>query len=367
MSRQRDRQTVTMTSPHSASEQLVSAVIPAYNAAATIRRAIDSILAQSYPRVEVIVVDDGSTDGTAQVVRDSYPQVKLITQENAGPCAARNRGVAEASGELIAFLDSDDEWTPDKLQLQVQTMRAHPEIDMLGTNGWRTVGEMRYLAMPTWPPGRKLSRTHITDIFSPRHLMANSVLVKREVFESLGGFDTGQKRYEDLDFVCRAIDAGYQVYCLDEPTYVVHVRPESRSNQRALGWLILAGRMPTLRKLDPRNHPPDRPGALTPREHSRVMGEQIALAARDLLASEDGLDGAIEALDYMRELAMPSVTLRILRWCAHNDEALFRALLPAYGRWLTFNALRKVCGVGGALRRRQQSHAAAALLRGSPV
>jgi len=122
------------------------AIIPAWNAAETIGRAIESILAQSYTNVEVIVVNDGSPDNTADVVAEQYPQVRLLDQENSGPCVARNHGAFESSGELIAFLDSDDEWTTDKLEKQVGAMAAHPEIDMLGTNGWRTVGEMRYLA-----------------------------------------------------------------------------------------------------------------------------------------------------------------------------------------------------------------------------
>jgi glycosyltransferase involved in cell wall biosynthesis len=151
----------------------VSAIIPAWNATETIGRAIDSILAQTWGEVEIVVVDDGSTDDTPQVIARDYPQVKLIIQENAGPCVARNKGAFASSGELIAFLDSDDEWTPDKLEVQVAAMQAHPEIDMLGTNGWRTVGEMRYTAMPPWPPGRKLMRATVADVFSERHPMAN--------------------------------------------------------------------------------------------------------------------------------------------------------------------------------------------------
>ena len=93
----------------------VSAVIPAYNAGDTIERALNSVYAQTYENtIEVIVVDDGSTDETAQIVRDRFPDVILIQQRNAGAAAARNSGVSAASGEWIAFLDADDEWLPEE-------------------------------------------------------------------------------------------------------------------------------------------------------------------------------------------------------------------------------------------------------------
>jgi len=105
----------------------VSAVIPAYNAAETIERALNSVYAQTYPSIiEVIVVDDGSTDATAQIIRDKFPQVTLIQQENAGNAGARNTGVAAATGEYIAFLDADDEWLPEKTASQVAVMEDLP-------------------------------------------------------------------------------------------------------------------------------------------------------------------------------------------------------------------------------------------------
>jgi glycosyltransferase involved in cell wall biosynthesis len=93
----------------------VSVVIPAYNAASVLPRAIESVLGQTSRPEEVIVVDDGSTDNTAQVATQYGPSITYIRQDNAGASAARNRGIAEATGEWIAFLDSDDEWLPPKL------------------------------------------------------------------------------------------------------------------------------------------------------------------------------------------------------------------------------------------------------------
>ena len=100
---------------------LVSVVIPAYNSAQTIMRAVESVRRQSYAPYEVIVVDDGSTDGTADIVK-AFPDVTYYYQENSGPAAARNLGVAKASGRLVAFLDADDRWQPEKLQKCVNAL-----------------------------------------------------------------------------------------------------------------------------------------------------------------------------------------------------------------------------------------------------
>jgi len=340
----------------------VSAIIPAWNATETIGRAIDSILAQTWGEVEIVVVDDGSTDGTAQLIARDYPQVKLIIQENSGPCVARNKGAFASSGELLAFLDSDDEWTPDKLEVQVAAMQAHPEIDILGTNGWRTVGEMRHTAMPPWPAGRELMRATIADVFSERHPMANSIVVKREVFEALGGFDAEQERFEDLDFMCRAMDEGYEVWGLDTPTYIAHRRPGSRSSEAPLADRIFTGRIATLRKLDPRRHSPDNPGTLGAREHSWIMGRQLVLAAFYALLRDRDREMVHKCLECVDELAAPPLPMRLLRWMDENDEWLLHKLLPPYGKWLNFSAMVRACGLREARRRMSNSKAAAVAL-----
>ncbi len=349
-------------SQNTAQRPSVSAVIPAWNAAETIGRAIDSILAQTWGEAEIVVVDDGSTDGTPQVIARDYPQVKLIVQENAGPSAARNKGAFESSGELIAFLDSDDEWTPDKLQVQVTAMQAHPEIDMLGSNGWRTVGEMRYMAMPPWPRERELMPTTIADIFGERHPEPNTVVIKREVFEALGGFDAEQQRFEDLDLWCRAIDEGHGVWGLDAPTYIAHRRPDSRAGQAPIANRILYGRVATLRKLDPRKHSPHQPGKLAAREHSWLMGRQLALAAFYAMLLDNDREMVSTCLACVDELAAPPPMMRLLRWADRRNEWLLHKLLPPYGKWLNFSALARVCGVPDAYRRLRKAKVVAAAL-----
>ena len=116
-----------MTSPY------VTVLIPAYNAAATIQRAVDSVLAQTYHDFEIVIVDDGSRDATAEIIAayDS-PAIRLLRlARNQGESGAMNEGIAVAKGELIAFLDADDEWLPTKLAKQVQALQANPNAVMV--------------------------------------------------------------------------------------------------------------------------------------------------------------------------------------------------------------------------------------------
>lgn len=112
----------------------VSVIIPTYNRVELLRRAVESVLAQTRPADEILIVDDGSTDGTREMCRDLPAVVRYIHQENAGVSAARNRGIREASGVCLAFLDSDDEWRPEKLEVQLALHRVHPEIGWSITN-----------------------------------------------------------------------------------------------------------------------------------------------------------------------------------------------------------------------------------------
>jgi glycosyltransferase involved in cell wall biosynthesis len=110
---------------------MISVIIPVFNGAAYIAEAIESVLCQTLPAAEVIVVDDGSLDETAEVARRYQPRVAYRWQANQGPGAARNRGISEARGEALAFLDSDDVWLPEKLRLQKAALDEDPELDLV--------------------------------------------------------------------------------------------------------------------------------------------------------------------------------------------------------------------------------------------
>jgi glycosyltransferase involved in cell wall biosynthesis len=134
---------------------LVSVIIPTYNRAYIVGKAIDSVLRQTYANVEVVVVDDGSTDGTADLLRRYDHRVRYLAQKNAGVSAARNTGLRAARGEFIALLDSDDEWLPWKVELQVRFLRAFPAVGMVWT-------DMTAID----PTGRLVKDTYLRDYYS---------------------------------------------------------------------------------------------------------------------------------------------------------------------------------------------------------
>lgn len=115
--------------------QKVSVIIPTYNLARYINETVDSVLGQTYKNYEIIIVDDGSTDNTKEALSEYGGKITYIFQENQGVSAARNKGIKEAKGEYIAFLDADDLWLKDKLELQIGLMNSNPEVAMIFTDG----------------------------------------------------------------------------------------------------------------------------------------------------------------------------------------------------------------------------------------
>jgi glycosyltransferase involved in cell wall biosynthesis len=183
---------------------MISVVIPLYQKAAYIGRAVDSVLAQTYPDFELIVLDDGSTDGGAEVVRRyADPRIRLLSQANCGASAARNRGVREASSELIAFLDADDEWEPDFLQTVLALHDRFPDAAVFGT-AWRLVYEEGQVVDPDFHGRLPLpGEVGIIDYFggsagnSPLH--SSGVMVKKAALAEVGGFPEDVVYGEDHD------------------------------------------------------------------------------------------------------------------------------------------------------------------------
>jgi len=161
------------------SNKLVSAVIPVYNGERYLYDAIESVRKQTYTPIEIIVVDDGSSDTSADVAR-RFDDVHLVTQENAGAASARNKGVQESNGELIAFLDHDDCWDPDKTALQVEHLNQRPEIGfVLGSQ--RIFLEPDSIA-PSWLTEDRMNETSIC-------AGTGTMMVRRDVFTKVGPFD----------------------------------------------------------------------------------------------------------------------------------------------------------------------------------
>ena len=180
--------------------QRISVVVPAFNAAETIVPALRSVLAQTRPADEVIVVDDGSQDGTAELVERELPGVKVLRQANAGPSAARNTAAEVAKGDWLAFLDSDDLWLEQKLAAQMAALGEEPEIGMCSSDWVRSEDKA-----PPLPPLGGLPRRHITfdDIVRLNRFQTSTVLVRRELWRAVGGFRTAIDGTEDWDFWMR--------------------------------------------------------------------------------------------------------------------------------------------------------------------
>jgi glycosyltransferase involved in cell wall biosynthesis len=167
---------------------LVSVIIPTYNAAQYVARAVDSALAQTYSPVEVIVVDDGSTDNTVQVLEPYNSKIHYLYQPNAGQAAARNRAIRQSSGDFYAFLDADDMWQKDKLEQQIPVLLSNPKLGLVHSN-FDYLDEKTGKTFTISRPRHKLVGRCYTRLFFGCSIFASSVVVRRECLEKIGLFD----------------------------------------------------------------------------------------------------------------------------------------------------------------------------------
>ena len=214
-------------------EPRVSVVVPAYERADVVGRAIDSALAQTVADIEVVVVDDGSSDGTRDVVEgyDDDRVRSLAHDTNRGVSAARNTGFDAATGDYVAFLDSDDEWLPGKLERQLAVLEDRGEGWVgaycdVATAGLSRLGRLAGVVSETLfrsgtprEGGRELAES----LLSMQVFMGpgSTLLVERAVLSRTGGFDEGLSIYEDWDLVLRVLSEGKLAY-VDEPLAVTH-------------------------------------------------------------------------------------------------------------------------------------------------
>lgn len=211
----------------------VSVVIPLFNKERHVARAIQSVLNQTHRDSELVVIDDGSTDGSANVVESfSDPRIRLVRQQNAGPSAARNRGIAEARADLIAFLDADDEWLPEHLATILRMRRRFPDCGAYATarrivekDGVSWIRTFTTIPAPPWEgiiPS--FFRTVLLD-GEPVHTSAAAI--PRHVFDSVGAFALGAQRGEDTDMWCR-IALQYPISYSHQVGEVTHQEAENR-------------------------------------------------------------------------------------------------------------------------------------------
>ncbi|MHB8690642.1 MAG: glycosyltransferase family 2 protein [Solirubrobacteraceae bacterium] len=267
---------------HGTREQapLCTVVISAYMAAATIGQALDSVLAQTLRDFEVVVVDDGSADATAEVVRGylADPRVALHRQPNAGNAAARNLGIARTTGRFVAVLDSDDLWLPVYLESMVAALESAPDAGFAFTRAWvleRSPNRIRRAQyptqVPTLPPDTAAQMLALLEF----NYVYGSIMVRRELLEQLGGFDTSARTHEDYKLCLRILGAGHSAVHVPEPLGVYSYRTDSLSQD---GELMLTDGREMFRTMLER-------GGLAP-DATAVVRRRLAAIERELAACQ---------------------------------------------------------------------------------
>jgi len=195
---------------------VVSCIVPVFNCERFLGAALESVLAQTHDAIEVIVVDDGSTDGSAAVARSCGSAVRYVYQANAGHAAARNRGLELARGGFAAFLDADDLWQREKLERQLRRFSERPELDLCFT--W-----LRNFVDGASPES---SSGNLEDV--PGY-SAVTLLARRSIFERIGAFDTSLRHGNDRDWLLRAAEEGATIEMLPEVLVYRRLHGENQS------------------------------------------------------------------------------------------------------------------------------------------
>lgn len=212
---------------------LVSVVVPTYNREFIVGATLDSILAQTYQSLEIIVVDDGSTDGTRLVLRDyanrNPGRIIILEQPNAGPATARNRGLRHARGEFIAFLDSDDQWHPEKLEKQIPLFA--PGVGLVYCGLEEIDENNNVLSLVMCDP--QMRGDIYPQLLVKNRMTGGTVILRREVLDTIGDFDEGLRAAENWDLWIR-ISREYKVDFVDLPLvrYRKHAGGISRDTER---------------------------------------------------------------------------------------------------------------------------------------
>lgn len=208
----------------------ISAVIPAYNAEKYIARTLNSVLSQTVPVREIVVVDDGSTDATAGVVRSFGEAVTLIQQPNAGVSAARNTGIRAAKGDWIAFLDADDEWLPEKIELQVELLHRNSDLMWVTGNYRECLCDQQRQATHTDPhrcaellKGKEYYESYLDAVQVYEWGHTDCMCIRKSVFGEVGLFNTQLPVAEDLDLWLRIAYRYPKVGFVSQPLAVYHL------------------------------------------------------------------------------------------------------------------------------------------------
>lgn len=210
----------------------VSVIVPVYNGEAFLAEAIQSVIRQNYSPLEIILIDDGSTDGTAEIARYFRDRVKYIHQSNAGPPFARNRGLGMARGDVICFIDADDIWSENKLQIQLACLESDPSVEVvighiqLMRESVRENGEPRIEKYQgSWPS-----------------LNLGGAVIRKSAFAKVGLFDNELLFNDDVDWFIRAKEKGMSILIHKEVVQFYRRHGKNLTNQKNLDqrYLVLA-------------------------------------------------------------------------------------------------------------------------------
>ena len=212
----------------------VSVITPTFNCAPFLERALQSMVDQTYDDYEIIVVDDGSTDETPELIERWQGKIIYLSQSNAGPSAARNLGVARSQGEFIAYLDADDMWYPGKLEQQVAFLDRHQECGLVHSD-LHIIDEQDRFIMKEWHLSRRNAavRGHcLSELVNGCAIQVPTVLERRSCHDRAGGFDVRFRQSEDYLHWIRAVLNGYTIGYIDEPLAMYRWRSGSLSKNQ---------------------------------------------------------------------------------------------------------------------------------------
>lgn len=306
-------------SPH---RPLVSVVIPTWNRAVYLETALASALSQTLRDREILVVDDGSTDDTPRVLERHAGAIRVVLQEHRGVAAARNRGIAEARGEWVAYLDSDDTWEPQALERLIAAAEAHPDAGLItmraqamsadGTLSGRTYGKH---SPGPWFTTESLLTGDGGGVLTP--------MVRRDLYLELGGFDENLRSAEDVDMWLR-LSLRTRLYATGEALLHVRAHAQNLSRDRSLNARTM---LLVLDKLE-REHPEW--VRAHPRAFRRGLGKEHLRAGRELLAASAQEPQLLE--EARRHLAR---SVAIWPWFlrAHVYRAWGRIAPRSFGAW----------------------------------
>lgn len=213
----------------------VSVIIPLYNASKTIKRALESVFFQTYDgRIEIVIVNDGSTDNSLDIVSNiqhmpSNCILKIINQKNRGVSSARNLGIKNATSSWVCFLDSDDEWLPQKLSIQMQILKNNPQIDFLGCNLLNQ--EYNFF----WKKQSPLMRVKLWELLLKMHPQTSTAIVKKNILLKVGLYDESMRYAEDGDLWVRICNYSNSFYFSTESLVIYD------GGKRGFGGVGLAG------------------------------------------------------------------------------------------------------------------------------